>query len=231
MRIGDIIICLPIAKYYKEQGYDIIWPILKPYINMFKRHVDYVDFLPIEPSWHMCVHDSRVAVKEHQKLELIFHYPQTQQLTQQYTQQDLWSFDEFKYKLSNVPFDLKWKLDIKRDYDRELDLYNKLIKNPDYVVYQKKSSDCQSDVVLNLNGKPYDIIELNEYTDDIFDWLTILERAKKLVLIESCFSNLVDQLQIKTDKVLITKTGYYDAKLQDGTHKGMPRLRGNWEII
>jgi hypothetical protein len=39
-RFGDIIICLPIAKFYHSLGYSIIWPISEHYTEIF-RNIDY----------------------------------------------------------------------------------------------------------------------------------------------------------------------------------------------
>ena len=230
LKIGDIIICLPIAKHYSKLYDKVYWPVLKNYCQMFQNHVDYVEFIPVEYNYNV-MNNARNLVKGSNILELAFNFSDTTESTNSFQRQNTKSFDEFKYTLGGVPFDEKWNLDIKRDYSREEELYQKLIKNPDYVVYQNRASDYVVNFNLNMGDHKYDIIELKDYTNDVFDWLTILERAKKLVLIESCFSNLVDQLHIKTDKILLLKHGYYGAKLDDGTLRGMPRLRENWETI
>jgi hypothetical protein len=38
-------------------------------------------------------------------------------------------------------------------------------------------------------------------TDNIFDWLLILEKANLLILIDSCFANLVEQLNMPNTKI------------------------------
>lgn len=47
-RIGDIVICLPIAKWYHDRGYEVLWPVKKDMIKHFENYVDYVKFVPIE---------------------------------------------------------------------------------------------------------------------------------------------------------------------------------------
>lgn len=231
-KIGDIIICLPIAKYFHDNNNAVYWPIKSCYYEMFKRHIDYVEFIPIDNDHSKCIENSRIAVKECDIIDISFHFPNTDKLSIEYNNQRSYTFDEFKYKLANVPFDNKWNLEIKRDLNREMSLYNKLIKNKDFIVYQNTSSDWSVKYDLNREDKKFDIVNVKDYTDDIFDWITILEKSNKLILVESCFSNLVDQLHIKTDKILLAKHGYYGPILEDNkTPKGMPRLRENWNII
>jgi len=54
-RLGDIIICLPIAKFYNEQGYKVYWPIFENYIPIFSEAIDYVHFLPVASDIYSCV--------------------------------------------------------------------------------------------------------------------------------------------------------------------------------
>lgn len=229
-KIGDIIICLPIAKSLNDAGYIVHWPILRPYYEMFNRHIDYVNFTPLDNTMWDAIPTIKNIFKNYDMLDLSFYFPNTVPLSEQFSNQNNWSFDEFKYHIAKIDFNEKWNLKITRDYAREQALYDRLITN-DYVVYQNRASDYKVNVNLNMGDYKYDIIELQEQTDDIFDWLTILEKAKKLVLIESCFSNLIDQLHIKTDKILLLKHGYYGNKLTDGTMSGMPRLREDWQLI
>ena len=44
--IGDIIIALPIAKWYHDRGVKVYWPIDERFFGSFNRAVDYVEFLP-----------------------------------------------------------------------------------------------------------------------------------------------------------------------------------------
>jgi len=44
--IGDIIIALPIAKYYHDRGVEVYWPIDARFLPSFQNAVDYVKFIP-----------------------------------------------------------------------------------------------------------------------------------------------------------------------------------------
>ena len=46
-RFGDIIICLPIAKYYYKMGYEVFWPVHDSYLSLFDN-IHYVTPVRIE---------------------------------------------------------------------------------------------------------------------------------------------------------------------------------------
>jgi hypothetical protein len=228
-KIGDIIILLPIAKYYHNLGYEIIWPIYAPIINNFINNIDYVTF--IESSID-CNDARRICFKNNCNtiLDLSFSIPNAnQENTDNYFKQTKYSFDEFKYYLANVPFEEKWNLQIKRNLQKEKDLYDKLVKSDNFAIIQEYSSDNM--VNINLNKPNIQEIKITPHTESVFDWITLLEKSSYNAFIESCFSNLVDQLKIqKENNFLIKKNGYYRENLEDGWPKGMPRLKLNWKI-
>ena len=44
-RLGDILLCLPIAKWYLDHGKCdlVVWPVHYDYLYMMKKHAPYVD--------------------------------------------------------------------------------------------------------------------------------------------------------------------------------------------
>src|SRR5277367_1865517 len=44
--IGDIIIALPIAKWYHDRGFQVYWPIDGRFFSSFRSAADYVQFIP-----------------------------------------------------------------------------------------------------------------------------------------------------------------------------------------
>ena len=45
--IGDIVIALPIAKEYADQGNEIYWPICEDFVSHFKDTAPWVNWLPV----------------------------------------------------------------------------------------------------------------------------------------------------------------------------------------
>jgi len=100
------------------------------------------------------------------------------------------SFDQFIYKLANVPFDQKWNLDIKRNVIEEEKAYKSLVKNNEYSVchfevdynkYGWQKGKQTRDGYFNLckNKIKNQIIEINKAQNikNIFYWLKILENS------------------------------------------------------
>jgi hypothetical protein len=218
---------------YHDRGYQVIWPLDRNIIKNFVGYVEYVTFVEVDFN---CQHAWQKCFQMHcnQIIDLAFTLPGANQFnTDSYLIQDKYSFDEYKYQIANVPFEEKWKLDIKRNHEMELRVKLSL-NSDDYGLVQYQSSDytrqLSQDCFQDKSG--LDVINIGNKTDSVLDWILALESAKEHVLIESCFSNLVDQLNITVpNQTLLLKNGYYGATLQDGRLKGIPVLRNDWKRI
>jgi hypothetical protein len=129
-------------------------------------------------------------------------------------------FDEYKYAISGVPFCEKWNLSLQRNPEREDALFNKIIKNKKYVVEHLTGSNCKINNPIKFDPS-VQIVKITPETDNIFDWIKILENAESLVMVDSCFSNLVEQLGITKQKVFILRS---DVRFT-------PVLLSNWNIM
>jgi hypothetical protein len=227
--LQKLIICLPIAKWYADKGYIVYWPIDKNIIYNFIGYVDYVNFIPIDfncaEAYQVCRDVNCSTI-----IDLAFCIPQANTLnTANYTKQDMLSFDAYKYYLADVPFSQKWTLDIKRNAVNEQKILDTLPENS-YFLVQDTSSDCK--FAVNVEDNACKRVDIDNRSISVFDWLGALQKADKLILIESCFSNLVDQLGIQTkENILLLKHGYYGAKTIDGGLKGIPILKLDWKKI
>lgn len=234
-KIGDIVICLPIAKYYYDLGHEIYWPVYIELIENFIGYIDYVNFLPTQSSNRIAESFqilNNIGCKKIIDLSFTSLGSWENENTKNYLSQNLKSFDEFRYHLANVDFDKKWTLNITRNYKKEEKLYYNLVNKSKYSLILKYSSDTILQKEIDTSNYDGQIIEIKPYTKSVFDWLTLIEKADRLLLIESCFNNLIDQMSIKNNKqILMLKHGYYGENLVDGTPKGMPRLKNNWHRI
>ena len=225
-KIGDIIICLPIARYYQKMGFEIVWPIGKEYLEMFRDAIDYVTFVPTSNNWLIWAEEAISLTKHCEKvLDLAFGFYGRTDFTARWQKSGL-HFDEYKYSIANVPFEEKWNLEIKRDKEREDKLFENVVSAKPYIVCQRSASDIylrDEDLKCREDEMKCGWLEIKPYTKNAFDWLRILEEAEKLVLIDSCFVNMVDQLGISTPKRRLRKPPPYTGE------ENYPVLRGNWE--
>ena len=208
-RLGDILICLPIAKFYNEQGYKVYWPIFENYVPIFSEAIDYVHFLPVASDIYSCVWQARGTFMNYEVTDIIdlaATFPGSTVTGQYVAEGDGFGkekFDEFKYKIAKVPFSNKWTLDYKRDLKAEEELYNLYVKTDKYDVVGLTHSRGKVNKVIESKHQQ---IELNE-KHNLLHWRKIFENAQNICLVDSAVSNFVEQINIKSKKILIQKQG------------------------
>lgn len=222
--IGDIVIALPIAKYYHERGWQVLWPIDRRFLPSFQAAVDYVEFIPFDftptVDGFLTTPERLLKARGCDKIVPLYSYLKNTTVANPDYFRSL-KFDEYKYAVAGVPFGEKWRLQLKRNRGREQALFDHVVRAKRYVVRQLEGSNCRLSCG-DRNAPPAadQVIDIQNLTDNIFDWLLVLERASALVLIDSCFANLVDQLGLSAKKTFILRS---DVRFT-------PVLRGEWTI-
>jgi len=221
--LGDIIIALPIAKYYYDRGNSIYWPIDKRFISSFKEAVHYIYFIELnfEPNLSGFLTEPEAMLKSlgcSKIFNLYSYLSGTTSLHPEYF--NSLKFDEYKYAVSSVPFLEKWNLSIRRNKIRENQLFHNLVTNPKYIIVHNIGSNFKFKLDIPDSFIDHQVIYIEEQTDSVFDWISIIEKASYLIMIDSCFANLVDQLNIKVNKMLILRS---DVRFT-------PVFKSNWVI-
>jgi hypothetical protein len=219
-KIGDIIICLPIAHHFYRRRQEVIWPVHRSLVSMFEAAVDYVHFIPVD-TYDLAGSMQAIAPYNPERiLPLAFGFPGYERLT------SLWvasgkPFDEYKYEAARVPFDRKNTLVLRRNPEREESLFRKLVKN-DYnnvLITNPSDQSIQKETASSLAAG--DRIHVTNETESVFDWLGILEKASAYFMIDSCMVNLASQMGFAAPGVRCWKPGY-------GSARDYPVLRDNW---
>ncbi len=208
--LGDLVIALPIARWYADQGWDIYWPICEEFMPSMSQAAPWVKWIPIPTDRGSFFYDVPMERLRNFKCDEII--PLYQALTghkfheERYFQHT--KFDQYKYIRAEVPFSEKWNLApcITRDPGREQALYDRLVTNPNYVVVHLEGSDHKATWDPSMVPADWQTIYITPVTDNIFDWLKILEGAQSLVMVDSVFANLVDQLGIGDDRYFISRS-------------------------
>lgn len=226
-RIGDIIIVLPIAKWYYDRGYRVIWPVCSEYFPLFD-YVNYVDPIDIGKdiagSYHRAL-DILKGKNINKLLDLGIGFGR---------REDDWissklHFNEWKYKEARVPPEERFNLQIVRDFVKEYKLWN-------FVKEKYK-----------LNGGPYEVIHDDgtkgpykfgkdgiriRHTEGftVFDWIGVIEGAEHLYCVDSCVANLADQLQLCKGR---RSVWFWQGIPDREPHKslGFPRLSDDWQVL
>jgi len=205
--LGDIIIALPIARHYADLGWEVYWPITAAWVQQMTHYAPWVKWIPVEPDQGPFFYDIPMQRLRNFKCDEIIclynaltgHAEFSNEPFFQFT-----TFDQYKYVQAGVPFLKKWTLNecITRDPAREQALYDRKVKNPNYVVTHLKSSQYTVRFDTSVIPEGWDIIDI---TDEgyIFDWIKIIEGAQSIVMTNSVFANMTDQLKIGDDKYFI----------------------------
>jgi hypothetical protein len=224
--LGDIVIALPIARHYQREGWEVLWPIAEQWVEMMNRAAPWVKWIPITVDPGPFFYDVPLQrLKNFKCDEIVCLY---QALTGQDFHNEVFfqhtKFDQYKYIKTGVPFKEKWNLRecLVRDTQREQALYDQLVTNTNYVVVHLTGSDHRADFDRSIIPADWQTIEIfDNMASSVFDWLMVLERAQSLILVDSVFSNIVDQMSIGDDRYFIPRS-----------HIGLTPVQGNdWTWI
>ncbi len=224
--IGDIIIALPIADHYQELGFDVYWPIDHRFYEMFSRVRPLINFLPVpgrqEDGRDFFLMNPLRLLQEKGcgKTIILYSYISGLNICDTRLAHAL-KFDEYKYAIARVPFSKKWDLKLERDLGREEALFSRLGIERDFALIHETGSDIKIPLPIPPDvTRDFQLVYMDDLTDSPFDWLLAIERASRLIMLDSCFSNIVEQLNIDTKKRLV---------LRSDTHF-TPVYRNGWEF-
>ena len=210
--LGDLVIALPIARWFADQGRPIYWPIDEQFLTDMQAGAPWVNWVPVpyDPPgrYFYDVPMERLRNLKIQDILCLYQHLTNHRFSEeryfQYT-----SFDQYKYIRAGVPFLEKWNLArcITRNPEREQALKTQMVKNPDYVAVHLEGSSARADFDRSIIPPDWQIIEISKtpgYT--LWDWLGILEGAQSIICVDSVYANLVDQLNIGTDRYFIPRS-------------------------
>lgn len=205
---GDLLMCMPIAKWYATNGYEIHWPVRSHFLPLLK-YLDYV--IPIEL-------DDRVLDSDWLKsdvmkcLEIQSNFDYALNLADRGPHPTAQFFDEkvdvCKYRLAAVPFEQRYNLEWSRNLEKERQLqidifgtnFDDSIKIDDYVLGALQFSNGKVDWPTELVNSQFKLIEMDKrdgYT--ILDWYPIILNASSIYSIESSFGAFIDGIVYELD--------------------------------
>ena len=202
--LGDIVIALPIAGYYRDQGLEVYWPIGESFWPSVKDSAPWVHWIPI-PEDHgpffYEVPSQRLKNFKVTNTVCLYQSLSSHPEFQDRPEFQITGFDQIKYHIAGVPFLNKWRLAeyITRDPEREQALSRRLRDGRPYAIMHLNGSDHTAEFDTSIIPEDWQIIEIKDQTNCIFDWLSLLEGAEVIVAVDSVIANLVDQLGINKD--------------------------------
>lgn len=89
-----------------------------------------------------------------------------------------------------------------RNRKKEIDLYNKVISNENYALCNTSCSISNFDLKIQTS---YQKVYLQKLSDNMLDWLYIIENAKEIHTVDSAFFHLVKNLNLKCPKIFYNR--------------------------
>lgn len=228
--IGDIIIALPIAKYLVDRGHTVVWPIHAPYVRPFREAAPYVEFLPLDGEdgdWMFPIPLATLRERGCDRiLPLASHIGGHADLLARPDLAAVLKFDQYKYAVAGVPFREKWNLQIVRNRAREEALFARVVREPQFVLCHLEGSRFRANLDVAAMAGGRQVIEITDLTDNFLDWTLVIERASSRIMIDSCFSNLTDQLGIAGHKVFLLRSPWQFTPVMQGEWVYLPQAPG-----
>lgn len=231
--LGDIVIALPIAKHYHDQGDEIIWPVCEEFVASFATVAPWVTWVGVKTDPQgLFFLDTPLQVFDQMGVDrdAALYLYQYLNSSPERTDPELFSilkFDQYKYQTAGVPFYKKWDLVdcIQRDPARERALLDSLAIEGPYVLTHLEGSSHRAGVDLSWISEEYPaarVVEITALTDNIWDWLALIEGAAAVICVDSVYANMIDQLRVQgPDLYWIRRSGW------DLT----PVLMGDWTWV
>ncbi len=211
-KFGDILICLPIAKWYSKD-WRVDWICPERFHSIF-RNIEYCTPVGEKQEVYDKVVDLSFGLKMGTKVETWWES----------IRDCLFSFVEGKYIQAGVPLEERWNLVWNRNTERENKLFD-IITNSygtlDYkVVHNNSEGRFKADIRVD-KGVLFEPV--NDY--NVFDWYKVLLHAKEIHCIDSMLCNFIE---VVSEFREIPKV-YYDNKVDPQWNKTI--IRNNWRFL
>lgn len=132
------------------------------------------------------------------------------------------------YKIAGVDLAKKWDgFFVKRDFEKEKALYDRLAPKTDYV-FLHEDAPRNYRIDRKKIGRKYKIFEPDpKLTENLFDYCSIIEKAKEIHVIDSSFMFLIDCLAYKNPEQKLFLHRY----ARENEAWKFPILKKNWRIL
>jgi hypothetical protein len=220
-RSGDIVICLPIAKWY-SRNYEVFWPCASEYTDLLEA-APYVNVRPLDDDMEVVLAKTYSRIDKFSAVvDLSFGFAHGKAV-------HLWdahgseSFVSLKYRIAGVPSEERWNLTYLRSLGREEALYREIVGSegkPYTFVHDESWHGLYR--VPNPTYRPVRPRRVPGF--NLLDWRKILGEASEILCIDSSFANFVEVIP-ECREILKSITFVTALKGQRSTY------RSKWRVL
>lgn len=230
-KLGDTLICLPIAKHYNDYGYTVDWIVSENYTDIFDN-ISYVNVIKIPKSIGVldgCLtyaydYINNTKDKYVKVIDLSICFPKSK-VNNFCNRGFLESFVHVKYHIAEVDISERYKLSITRNIEKENALYDLLVKNdePYYLIHNISSEGKLFNYKKTDNVILFGVVE----GYNTFDWYKIIMNAKAIYCCDSALCNFIDGMEDFKD---VPKFYVHNSRKTPSEWDKTP-IKNNWKIL
>jgi hypothetical protein len=223
--LGDYLICNGLIRILAEK-YNIILPVPTNYLTS-------VEFMYRDISNISCVRLEHVNYNDYKNIKVIgFDW------SEHPTKYPEENFEQMFYRHADIPFECKkTHFKVLRDVEREKNLFNSLnlIPKSYSFLHEYNAGDSNSSVKINRNlitNQNIISVGVNVFSQNIFDYITLINEAAEVHVIESSIFCLIDLCQeIINSNLFCHQYAKRDKNLLGKGNWMIPKNCKNWKVF
>lgn len=216
--LGDILFCQGIAEYFHNNGYKVIWPVVKELIDTVEYIKTNAEFFNRDEEYPM----KKFFLEAYSSRQFLRTDNNDIFIPIGYSSYMIFPFFrkimQSKFSICNLNF-REWKKDFNfnRNVEKENKLYYDVLglkDNEDFILlnqtYSTQPTTIKKDLTQYKNTfGEFKIVEmsiLDEFT--LFDWCKVFENMKSIITVDTSLMYIIEKLELKnkTDFLCITRS-------------------------
>lgn len=193
--LGDILFCIPIARHYYDQGYEILWPTD---FTSIQKHFKFIQFVP---SNSISFDQNNMNIQENDE-GLVLPLRWCNNLLN--NGNPITTMSD-KYKFCNLPLEMWKQLKWERDESAEEELFERLgLKDVSYNLISEvftPSFSMKYEIKIQNGLQNVHLQKLDNYT--LLDWGKVIENATNLYTVGSSINVIIEVMATKHKEYIL----------------------------
>lgn len=202
--LGDILFIIPICKHFYDEGYNILFPVNKEFLNL-KENFKFINFVD-KTSLNIDYSNRNIVETDEYKILPI-------RFANDLSNGDTTKCMSDKYRYVDLPLDMWYTLSWERNLEKENKLFYDVLKLEDGEKYNfiNTSFSMTQNISINVeNGlKNVNMLILDEY--NILDWYKVIQNASTIHTVGTSLLFVLEVIDLKVDEINLYKKPINDS--------------------